>query len=323
MSGFQKNVNITPAPGVVGAAASMNPVYTVDAGPGGLTAGLQGIKVGRFAWNAYAIAGGPGIANNFSPTAPAVPDGFIGNEQQGLITAWLGESSLIVPPGVPVTEISRADRFAANIYAEASIGQKVFANLFSGDVLGAAAGSFPTLSFGSAAAFTASIPAGSNTMTVSAVASGVLAVGQQVFGPNVPPGTYIESLGTGTGATGTYFLSQYAAVAITAASLTSTLPGGIGGFVGTASFATSVMTVTAVTSGQLAVGQLVQSANVAPGTYISSLGTGTGGTGTYNLSTAPGTIGAQAASTSSWIETGWYVNSPGNIGDVIKIGPRN
>ena len=64
--------------------------------------------------------------------------------------------------------------------------------------------------------------------------------------------------------------------------------------VGTASFATNIMTVTAVTSGAFAVGQAVTSAGVAAGTYISSLGTGTGGTGTYNLSTSPGTIVAQA-----------------------------
>jgi hypothetical protein len=62
---------------------------------------------------------------------------------------------------------------------------------------------------------------------------------------------------------------------------------------GTASFATNVMTVTAVTTGVFAVGQSITSAGVAAGT-ISSLGTGTGGTGTYNLSTSPGTISAQA-----------------------------
>lgn len=45
----------------------------------------------------------------------------------------------------------------------------------------------------------------------------------------------------------------------------------------------AVMTVTAVGSGVLAVGQSVTGTGVTAGTYISSLGTGTGGTGTYNL----------------------------------------
>lgn len=68
----------------------------------------------------------------------------------------------------------------------------------------------------------------------------------------------------------------------------------------TASFATNVMTVTvAPTSGAFAVGQQITSAGVATGTYISTLGTGTGGTGTYTLSAAPGTIAAQAASGSA------------------------
>jgi hypothetical protein len=52
----------------------------------------------------------------------------------------------------------------------------------------------------------------------------------------------------------------------------------------TASIAGTVMTVTAVASGALAVGQTVLGAGVSPGTIIASLGSGSGGTGTYNLS---------------------------------------
>jgi hypothetical protein len=52
----------------------------------------------------------------------------------------------------------------------------------------------------------------------------------------------------------------------------------------TGSIATTVLTVTAVTSGTLAVGQIITSTNVLPGTRITALGTGTGGTGTYTLS---------------------------------------
>jgi len=55
------------------------------------------------------------------------------------------------------------------------------------------------------------------------------------------------------------------------------------GAVVTASITASVMTVTAVTSGVLRVGQIISGTGVTAGTYISSLGTGTGGTGTYNV----------------------------------------
>jgi hypothetical protein len=46
-----------------------------------------------------------------------------------------------------------------------------------------------------------------NVLTVSAVASGVLKVGQTITGPGVAPGTVIVALGTGTGGAGTYLVS--------------------------------------------------------------------------------------------------------------------
>jgi len=46
----------------------------------------------------------------------------------------------------------------------------------------------------------------SSIMTVTAVASGVLRVGQTLSGSGVNAGTYISSLGTGIGATGSYYV---------------------------------------------------------------------------------------------------------------------
>ena len=56
------------------------------------------------------------------------------------------------------------------------------------------------------------------------------------------------------------------------------------GAVVTGSIATTVLTVTALTSGVLRVGQTISGSGVTGGTTITSLGTGTGGTGTYNVS---------------------------------------
>ena len=53
----------------------------------------------------------------------------------------------------------------------------------------------------------------------------------------------------------------------------------------TASQAAGVLTVTAITQGQIGVGSVITSGSVIIGTVM-SLGTGTGGTGTYNLSTS-------------------------------------
>lgn len=52
----------------------------------------------------------------------------------------------------------------------------------------------------------------------------------------------------------------------------------------TGSIATTTLTVTAVTSGTLAIGSLLTGTGVTAGTYITAFGTGTGGTGTYTVS---------------------------------------
>lgn len=54
----------------------------------------------------------------------------------------------------------------------------------------------------------------------------------------------------------------------------------------TGSIATNVLTVTAVSAGEIAVGQVVKGAGVTVGTTITGLGTGTGGTGTYTVDTS-------------------------------------
>lgn len=98
----------------------------------------------------------------------------------------------------------------------------------------------------------------------------------------------------------------------------------IAGFSGTASFATNVMTVTVVSSGTVNVGDLVTSAGVAAGTYVTALGTGSGGLGTYTLSTSPGTITAQAVTTTSYVETpftisGFPVGGTGAVGEIAVM----
>lgn len=322
---FQNQVNLTPAPGVVGGIASMNPIATVDAGPGGLVAGANGVLVGRFAWNTYTVAGGPGTASNANTGQPRVPDGFIANLQQGLITTFLSDQSLTIPSGMMVTEYQRGDFWAYSNFAEAALNNKVFANLLDGSALIAAAGSFPTNAAGTAAVVVATTASLTNyTMTIASVTSGVVAVGQLVTGPGIAPNTYIESFGTFNGSTGTVFLSQNP-VALAAGQSFSTAPTtAFGGATGNASFATNVMTAAAPATGAYAAGQLIQSAGVAANTYIVQQLTGTpGGAGTYQLSTTPGTIASQAVSASAWIETSWFCNSPGNVMDLVKIGVRN
>lgn len=51
----------------------------------------------------------------------------------------------------------------------------------------------------------------------------------------------------------------------------------------TGSISTTTLTVSAVTNGTLAVGQTISGAGITVGTYITALGTGTGGAGTYTI----------------------------------------
>lgn len=75
----------------------------------------------------------------------------------------------------------------------------------------------------------------------------------------------------------------------------------------TGSLSGGTMTVTAVSSGTLAVGQFVTAAGVNDGTYITALGSGTGGAGTYTMSQSQtltsGTLYAIAPT-----QTGFAVN---------------
>ena len=76
--------------------------------------------------------------------------------------------------------------------------------------------------------------------------------------------------------------------------------------------ATTVLTVNSMTSGTLNVGDIVLGAGLPANTQIASFGTGSGGTGTYNLTTTPGTIAAEGMTTQSQVITG-ITNFPTNL----------
>jgi hypothetical protein len=93
------------------------------------------------------------------------------------------------------------------------------------------------------------------------------------------------------------------------------------GFTGDASFATDVMTVTTRTSGIILPGDVVTSSGVTAGTTIVAQLTGLPGAvgSTYSLSTSPGTIAAQAATTASTVLNITAVADGGlSVGDTIS-----
>jgi hypothetical protein len=119
-----------------------------------------------------------------------------------------------------------------------------------------------------------------NVLTVNGVTSGTIVPGAVLTGTGVTAGTTVTSqLSGATGGVGTY-----------AVSAAQTVPNGaLTGSYG-------VLTVSAVASGTLSVGQALSGSGVTAGTTITGLGTGSGLTGTYYVSpsqtVASGTISA-------------------------------
>lgn len=113
------------------------------------------------------------------------------------------------------------------------------------------------------ASFTGSIAG--NVLYVTAVASSLIVPGEILNGTGVTASTMITSQLSGTAnGIGTY------AVNIAQVTASTTISGTYG-----------LMTVTAVGSGTLAVGQTLSGSGVTSASLLTGLGTGTGGTGTY------------------------------------------
>lgn len=128
----------------------------------------------------------------------------------------------------------------------------------------------------SSAIFTGSIS--TTTLTVTSVLSGTIAVGQAIFGQGIAQNTVITALGTGTGGVGTYTVSDSQTVASTTINSTAAPAIVTGAISGT------TLTVSAVTSGTLKIGQTIEGSGVTDGTIITAFGTGSGGVGTYTVS---------------------------------------
>lgn len=284
MTGFQKQVNLTPAPAVAGDFASANPRATVLAGPGGLVAGAGGVTVGKFAW-----VDDDGQTVLSHGTATKAPNGFVHREQQALITTYLAESGMNIPVGFPVVLHNEGDFWAVNKGPNASaIGDAIYADYSNGDVYcaSAPAGATVTAAMGSTntaalgATFTASADTDDATLLVVTSVTGKLHVGDEVSGTGITAGTTILSQVSGTaGGAGTYQLS--AANTASAATVTA--------------FGATV--VVSATTGLISVGETVSGGAGFPvgATVVAQVSGAPGGAGTYTLSAAGSAYTASAA----------------------------
>ena len=119
-----------------------------------------------------------------------------------------------------------------------------------------------TGSFG--ASFTANAGSPSTNLVITAV-TGLISIGDVVTATGISGTATITAFVSGTmGGAGTYTINK--TNTCSSASATST---------------SLVMDVTGVTSGTLVIGQQITGSSVTAGTFVTALGTGTGGTGTY------------------------------------------
>ena len=323
---FQTTVNAVPAPGIAGDFASTNLRHSVLGGPAGLVAGScgsspNGLTCGRFAWldtATYSVVSNAGAG---------APSGFVRNAHNALITAYLGETSLVIPTGFPTGNLFDGGDFWALNSTGAAVtpGLKVYVNNTTGAISSFALTGTPSTAGTSTASTIAAnttvaavsvtgsiaIPvAGATTgnaiapaiLTVSAVATGTLYPGIPIAGANVTSGTTIIAQLTGTtGGVGTYSVS----IAQTAASATVTATYGI-------------LTVGGTVVAGYAVGQSLSAGSA--GTVITALGTGTGGAGTYIVNNTQ-TVASTTINSYIGTETAWYAASMGTgaTGEVIKI----
>lgn len=311
-SGFQTTIQAIPAIGIEGDFCDSNPRFTMDAGAGGLVAGLLGLTMARFCWADYGQLdpeNAPRVVNSRGSGPVA---GFVSiRGLDGLITSYLANATMTIPSGRAVTVFSGGGFWVKNNGTTAAqVGMKAYANFADGSASFAAAGA--PISGGSGSAST--IAAGTNAFTgaiagnvlaVSAVGSGTVYPGTTISGAGVTSGSKIVSQLSGSpGGVGTYGLN-FGEQTVTAEAMTGTY---------------GLLTIGGTVAGApFGVGDTLSGSSVVAGTTITALGTGTGGAGTYIVDN--NTVVSSTAITAATInvETKWIAMSAGAVGEIIKI----
>lgn len=311
--GFQSQVNQVPSPGVEGDFCTLNPIYEMVAGPGGLVAGSQGVTVGRFCWLDQTYLDPDNTPTNVNNFGNGQPAGILGRRQQGVITVFLAEASLVVPAGLPVGVLSSADLWLKNRGTTQAVpGQKAYANFADGSATFQASGApltggSATGSFISAqtAAFTGGIAG--NVLTVSAITSGTLYPGSALTGGSgLVAGTVLGNQLSGTtGGTGTYALSIGEQTVAAGTTLGTTY---------------GLLTLGTLTGTAFAVNNTISGSGVTAGTIIEDIVTGSGGSGSTMVVNKNTVVAATTISVAATqIETNWYAQSGGLPGELVKV----
>lgn len=251
-------------------------------------------------YNLYS-AGVPNVVGYaYTTSSNANPDNTTGSPNAG--TAQVGGTGffagiLVNPKAYSSNGVTGNPLGATLVLPDYFVGElltmgEVFVNLpgpaNSGDIVtydpltGALNSIAPTVSFtGAIAAGGASTE---DVLTVSAItAGGTLGVGSLINAAGVLPGTYIASLGTGKGGTGTYNLTSINLQTVSSEAMTANNVPAPAFAASVASIAGTTLTITTLTSGEIRVGQQIYGTGILPNTVVIAYGSGVGGTGTYTV----------------------------------------
>ncbi len=326
MPEFQAQVNTIQAPAVEGDWASANPRKSVLAGEAALVAGrgvdagvvVAGIIVGRFGWLTYQSVDNdeaPGTVNTFGS---GLPTGLVHRNQLGLITAWLGSASLVLPTGMQTALYNDVDMWVKNRGSTfCQVGMKAFASFADGGASFAAAGATPGGGSGSASSVAAGTFSGVGsivddilTITGSVVGTNGIRAGGTISGTNVSTGTKIVSqvlpliAGEALNGIGRYYVSIPGQSVAAGTAISGTY---------------GILTVGGTVVAGFGAGQTITGTNVVVPTTVYEQLTGTAGAaGTYVVDNNT-VVSSTAITSANAVETKWYAKSAGAANALIKI----
>ena len=269
---FQTAINIYPALGVVGDLAYDGPIRAT---PYNLYSAGTANKVGNAFTNT--TGGNPNRLLN-SPNAGVAAVGGTGvfagilvNSKEYVNYGVTGDTlgATLALPDYSVGSLLTMGEVVVSLDNQPNVGDLVTYNPANGDL----SSIVPLVKFVGSSSTT--------TLTVASISAGQLKVGQLISGVGVAPGTYITALGTGLGGVGTYTISVSQTIGASTAMTAVNTPAPAVSVTG--SIATTVLTVSAVGSGQVYIGMSVTGTGVTAGTVVTAFGTGVGGTGTYTV----------------------------------------
>lgn len=276
---FQKSVPIQYGFGIPGALYDDSPWRAAPWELNSASAAYNVIGATAFT----AVSGDPGSAIASGVAQAGGTGQFVGILANSKVYATSGPSTGSLDPTLAlrnfeIGEMVSMGHLIVALTGPATIGDAVAYDSTTGEIT----------SYSRSVSFTGSLATTTGVLTVSAITAGAIQPGMVVTAPGVA-GVTIESYGTGTGGAGTYNTNYVGAnigpVVFTGAALPPPAFAATASSISTA----GLMTISAVASGNLAVGAPVFGTGIPANAVITALGSGTGGTGTYTISPAPAT----------------------------------